>query len=322
MTIGVGFNAHINFGQESTWGTSVARPKSLKIISESMELQDAPEPRKSLGQVTRLGYYKGRKTIAGDVNAEFIYNGLEMFLYNAMGSVSTSSASPNYQHTYRIADPLPAGMSMECEKDAGYFVFEGCMVNTMTFNMTDLEILQAVFSFIGEDQASYSSAAGTASDFFTDDAVKPWTSVGNVFTATLDGAAVTGGIREASITLNNSLSGDRPNLGSRTIQQPVRNSWVEVTGSFTTDFRNESIAEWYTDFVNGTAVAMVFKYQKDANTSIEIDVPVAYYTGETPKVGGPDVVSATLPFIGAYDSTSTALQVVLKNQAANGTSGW
>ena len=315
MGIAVGFNSWITYIEEAAWGTWLTPTKSIKIISEDFRLEDPKQERKSLGSPISPGFYLGRKNVVGSFTAEMLYTGQEAFLYNAFGSVSTSSSSPNYQHTYSIVDPLPPGMSIETEKDSSYFRWEGCMCNTLNLNMTDLELLQGIFNFIGEDQESYSSAAGTATAFPVDDPILPWQDATYNFAATLDGDAVTGGIREANFTLDNKISGDRPNLGARTIQQPVRGGMVGIGGTFTTDFRSESIAEWYTDFVNGTAVAVLLTYSKDANTSFQVSIPAAKYNGVTPPVDNPGVLTASVPFI------APSATIILKNQTVNGQTG-
>lgn len=325
MAIGVGFDATLGYITETTWGTWKAVTKGVKIVSEDLRLVDPPQPRKSLGQPTQLDFYQGRKHIEGTVDMELMYSGMEAFLYNAMGTV-TDAGSPNYTHTYKIVDPLPTGLSLELRQPPAYYRFEGMKINTMTLTMTDLEVLRCVFDFVGEDQYRYTTTAASGStsgiSFPTDDPILPFTDSNYNFAVTVGGAAVTGGIREATVTLNNALAGDRPNLGSRTIQEPVRNDFINVTGQLVTDLRTESIAEFYQDFVAGATAKINLKYNKDANTSLEVNIPAAYYSGETPPTPGPGVLTMTIPFQARYHSGSaTAMEVLLKNQTADGATG-
>jgi len=236
---GHGLNLRFGFGEETTWGTPVARTKFLNVDSESMTSAQEIVVSGALDTagVKTARVAVGNETYSGDVVFEAGYKDWEVLAKHAMGSVATVQTDAGaFTHTVTIADALPTGLTLEIYRDtadfAGVdastaFLFEGTKITQIAYNAVLQSFLRVTCSFVAEDEnRGAKTAAPTLSTadlaVFTQGAV------------TWDGGSLA--VEEFTLTHANSLEGDKRRLGSALIKEPTRSGKIEVTGSFTADF--------------------------------------------------------------------------------------
>lgn len=261
MGVGVGFRGHFGYGEESTYGTAVARSHFTEINSESVQLEEARIESESLYRrgIINTRVSQGAKTVNGDVEFEAGYGGWLKLAKHAFGRVDTStpdptSASTVKRHKFTIQDTLPTGLTVELYRDTGDFVtgpneahlYSGCKISSMSFDCAVDEILKVGVSFIGRDE---NRGAKSTPNFSTER-----------LAVYHQGKLVWGSdelpVENFNVSLNNNLE-YRPKLNSRVTREPLPSGKVEVTGSFTTEFDNEA---QYDDFRNATERALVITF--------------------------------------------------------------
>lgn len=126
-----------------------------------------------------------------------------------------------------------------------------------------------------------------------------------------EGALTVGGtstkVKKASLKGNNSLNVERRFIGN-TKKEPLASGLAEITGSLECEFEDLTA---YAAWLAGTQAALVLTFTlstliptTSVAYSLTITIPKIEYTGETPKVGGPDTVMQARPFRCLYDGTN------------------
>jgi len=321
MAIGLGHKSYIGVGDESVWGTPVARTKFLELVTGGDGLAVKEEKIlvqgvKDIGVRGDIEVQQGAVSVEGSLTLEVPYDGAEKLFKHAFGSVASSQPNPGtdptvWQHIFTIADALPAGMTIEVNRDVTAFVYEGCKVNSMEFSVGGpTELLRIVADLLGEDVATASATSPTFTSvnrFSAPQAVLLWN-------------AVQLNVQQFSIKLDNKLDADRRFIGSRLRSEPLRSGKIEVTGSFMAEF--DSTAQ-YTDFRNGAnrilkvtftgpsigVLTQKYTFLLECNVSQIMDYPVS--------VDDEGRITVEIQFRAFRDATSNELKLTLTNLTAS-----
>jgi len=185
------------------------------------------------------------------------------------------------------------------------FTYAGCKISDWTIAASVGEIAKLDFSVIGmtETTATGLASASYASDWepfvFTEASL----SIGGTSVAT---------VRDVTLSGNNAIE-RRIRLGTATSVQPLEIGLRSYTGTITTDF---DALTHYALFTAGTETALVQTFNNGTDTLVITSN--VQFTGETPEVGGFDLLSQSLPFR-CISSTSdaAAITAVLTNGEAS-----
>ena len=243
----VGVGSFIGFVEQIAYGTRILpATKLLPLLAggDSIEREDA---RIETGGVDSIGFDStrrglGRLNVTGSLEVEVLYEGLELLFKHLFGQVITSQPDPTnapnvYNHTFTIADTLPIGLTIEINRGGTSFFITGANIQSAEINQ-DLDAFMTLnMDIIGQDYDT-----GTAST-----AVIPSKNGFKSPDCTLKWNANSQQVSNWSVTINNNLDDGRIFIGSRNRKQPVRSSRLEVTGSFETEFVDETL---FTDFKN------------------------------------------------------------------------
>lgn len=311
MALGLGFKgAILGFGEESTYGTAVTPTKFIEMNTDGFTVEE-----ERLHSEAVPGIYtdddevtQSAITVSGETEFEMRYEGMELLLKHAMGSVSTAEDPLGvYTHTFTLADDLPTGLTFEVDRDVSAFTVEGGKINTMAFNIEQGGFLKGTIGIAGEDM---STGTATSPTLPTEPLI--------VFT---QGAITYGGssvlVTSANFTLNNNLKVDRRFIGSRMISEPQRSAKIDVTGAITIEF--DAISQ-YTDFRNATSRALVLTFTSTTLITgtdyytMTITFPIIKLTGGVPQIADAGPITLELPFKAyATDSTTREFSIALKN---------
>ena len=91
---------------------------------------------------------------------------------------------------------------------------------------------------------------------------------------------------------------------------------ISITGEITAEFKDLTS---YNRFVNASHAAIVATWEGSAITGtykrkISVSIPVARFDGDTPQVGGPEILDQTLTFKGLYNGTDEPITITVVNE--------
>lgn len=307
MPLASGLASQIGLAEESTYGTFVAPTRYVEFVQESLGLDRARIESKGLRAGRRVlhRWAAGTQRVNGDIVLEAAAAGQAVLWKHMLGSVVTTGSNP-YTHTCSPGDLAGKSLTIQVGKpDIGGVVrshsFLGCKIATAELAAAIDEYVQLTLGIYGahEDTAQ---TLGTAS---YPAALSPW-----VFThGSVTLAAAGFDVKEFSLSIDNGLATDRHFIRSTTPErpkEPLEEKRREITGLLTADFTDLTA---YNRFVNGTEAALVLALNSGASAQLTITMNVRF-DGETPKVGGDELLDQPLPFK-ATSGTSDAAAITV-----------
>ena len=308
MAIRSGLAAQIGIGVESTVGTAATPTRFYEFNDESIAMtieRIESEGLRTGNRVLRSDRFaSGQKAIEGSFSMDMTAGNTAILFKHALGAVATAGS---FVHTCTMSDPFGLGLTIEVGRPGNdgtvrAFTYAGCKINTLDLSVSVGELLSAEFGIIGTTAETIGSV--TAASYGS-----------SLELLHFAGAAITVAgtsypCKDFSLSVNNGLTGDRFVLGSQTAQQPIASSLAEVTGSLTAEFVD---ATAYNRVVNATTAAVVATFTDSASKSITVTVPVARFDGDTPSVGGPDILDQTLNFKGLFNGTDSPVTIAVAN---------
>lgn len=314
MSIPSGLSAQIGFVDESTYGTPVTVTRFYEFLNESLKMEIERIESSALRSGSRMlrsdRWSVGKKTVGGDVTFELANKSFGFLFKHCLGGVATAQpdaggAPTVYKHTFTPGD-YPVSMTGQVGRtDTGGttrpFTYHGLRVTGWELGCSVGEIATLKLTLLGEDEDTGTALATVSYPA----SLSLLTFVQG--TLTIGGSAAD--VKSASIGGNNALDGDRYFLGSQLRKQPLENGMRDCTGTFEAEF--ESLTH-YNRFVAGTEAEIVllfqgatisglFKYECKVTANVRFD-------GETPVVGGTEVVPQTLPYK-VVDNGTTSIKV-------------
>jgi len=158
----------ILIGKESTWGTAVTANKDIGLVTDIDDgLDREVQEHLGMGSVETQQVTTANVDVNGSFTCKFQHGRLLEYIF---GSESEASSSGDYQHTFTVADTLPSFTleSSENETTDTNATFEGCMVDSAEFTITNTEPLMLKVEWKGESvTSSDSSTASTISTLIT-----------------------------------------------------------------------------------------------------------------------------------------------------------
>jgi hypothetical protein len=122
-------------------------------------------------------------------------------------------------------------------------------------------------------------------------------------------------IKDASVKHAVAFDDTRYFLGGGGFQaEPIENGFRSITGTFTAEWLNAGTM--YAAFAGDTALAIELKFtgptvgtSGGAPELLDIIIPNIRLDGESPKVGGPAIVTQGVSFTGLDDETNAQIQI-------------
>jgi hypothetical protein len=304
-----GSDAQIGFKTETTPGTGVVVDKFMPFVSESIKQNIEWLDTKTLGARHTLKATKqGTSGVEGGITTELANTSLATILKHMFGTVVTTGAGP-YTHTYTPGDLTGDSLTVQVGRPSSTsvvhpFTYAGCKIADWEISADTGEIAQLDLNILGMTETT---ATGLAVASF-DATWAPF--VFREATITLAGSGASN-VRSVSIKGENMLT-QRFRLGAATSKEPLQAGRRPYTGTISADF--DALTD-YNRYVNGTQAALVVAFSNGTQT-LTFTMNVAF-VGETPNVGGYDLLEQPLPFR-CLSGTSDALAItaVLVNTEA------
>lgn len=317
MPVGSGLASTLGTAVESTYGTPVVTDRWFQFISESLGRDQTTLQSQGIGgsaarQLRRRGIVSARMG-SGDITMEVATKGFGRWFNQILGGTSTivqQGATTAYLQTHQMGDLL--GKSQTVQKGVPQtdgtmkkFTFHGGKVLTAEFSISVDQILQLA---VGMDFEDVETTTAYAAPTYTTPKLFHF-----MHGALTVGGSAVASVTNASVAVNNNLKTDRFYLGSAGLKkEPLDNDFPEVTGSLSAEFVDQ--ATFYDRYTGDTAAALVLDFEGDVidgayNEQLTITIPEVRFEGETPKVGGPEVVVQNVPFSGHYDGTNAGIKI-------------
>jgi len=303
--------AQVGAVTETVYGTPVVVTKFFDFTGESMmreqERMESASLRAQSRIITTDNWALGAINVAGDVEMELRPKGHGFWWNHAIGGLVTTqpNAGPDptvYKHTFTPND-LPLSFTLQISKPdianvAQPFTYHGCRISEWSLECGVGDFAHMTMSILGEDEDNSTGLA--VASYPTANKALTWVQG----TITVAGGATD--IKSVSLKAANNLADDRYFLGRVLRSQPLENALREVTGTFEVEFNGLTN---YNRFIAGTEAAIVLLFQGltisgiyKFETKITMNVR---FDGETPKVGGPEIVPQNLPFKVVNDGTTS-----------------
>lgn len=309
-----GIWAQIGYGVESTVGTYATPTRFLEMVSESMQLQVDRVESRAIRSATRTlrsnRWVTGRRSISGSVVHEVADRGFGLPLAAAFGGGTWAIATPSggtatRDVTITQGTNYGRGMTVQVGRPdtsgtVNAFSYLGCKVNSAELSSSVDGILSLSMSMVGIDETTGQSLASVS--YPSTQSLLSW--VGGTFN--FGGAALD--VKDFSLSVSHGLT-DRffmRGSGPGTLtKEHIEAAMAEVSGSFTVEF--DSLTQ-YNRYVNGTTGSLAGTWQGGTTESgtyysLIVALPVVRFDGETPNVGGPDILTLNVPFKGLVSGT-------------------
>ena len=314
MALASGLAAQLGLKEETTYGTAVTVDTFGEFVSESIKFDRSRIESAGLRAGRRVlhRWAQGSQRAAGDLELELPNVGvIGWLLKHAFGGVATTGSGP-YVHTFTPGDLAGKGLTVQIGRpDMGgtvrAFTYNGAKVTSWSIAASVDEYVKATFSLYalaeatGTALATASYPAGLAPFVFTG--------------AQLDIAGSGIAVKDITLSGDNTLATDRHRQRASDPEQslePLESNLREYAGSLSADFEDLTA---YTRFTAGTEAALVATFTSGSDTLV-VTTNVRF-DGETPVVGGPDLLEQPLSFkCLSGTSDAAAITAVLTNTDA------
>ena len=316
MAIPSGLSTQLGIIDETVYGTPVAVTRFYEFTNESLKFTQDRIESSALRSGTRLQrsdrWVLGKRSVAGSVEMEMQTKSMGLWFKHALGNCVTAqpSAGPDptvFTHTFTVGD-YPVGLTVQVGRTdvtgvTRAFTYHGCKINEWGITAAVDEIVKCSFGLVGEDE-----------DTITTLATATYPASSALFTF-INGSFTVGGtalpVKSCEISGKNALDEGRYFLGSGLRKEPLENGFREITGKIAPEFSDLTA---YNRFVTGTEAALVMTFEGAIiSTTLKYSMVITAnvrFDGETPTVGGTDVLQNPMNFKVVGDTPASAFTMV------------
>ena len=311
MSIRSGLAGQVGFAAESVYGTPVT-PSRFVEPNAAVALRDtstwAVGGGVAAGRLQRLvkrrrrTAYGAEGTLPIDVTNRHMGQLLQALMGTTVTPVQQGSTTA-YLQEHILADPFGKSLTVQVGvPDLGGtvrpYTMAGAKVLGAEFSCSVGAQLTASFELAGRELIESMPLATAA--YPTDSVPFSWTDLKISVGPDLESLVEVSGIRGMTATIGRPSRTDRNYAGSGgKIAQPVINDFQPITGSLDVDFMDKTV---FADrFHSGDPFALEFAWEgaeiaPGYRERFAIPLSACVLTGETPQLGGPDIVTGQFPF--------------------------
>lgn len=305
MAIAGGLSSQFGIGEEVTPGTAVTPTRFFEFNEESLGLAIERIESKGLrtGRRTQRsgGWAVGHRGVEGDVSIEIQNKGqaiLWKYLLGACTTTTPGGGTLSRSHKCTVGDIDGKSLTLQVGRgDTGGtaqpFTYNGAKIATweLSNEVDGIPMLKLTFDAMDEVTATALASASYPTALF------PMTYTGGVIQV----AGSNFDVKDVSFEGDNGLARERyliraTNPGTK--KQQLESEERVYTGKLTAEFDNLTA---YNRFVNGTEASLKATWtgsiiEGAIPYKLEINCPAVRFDGETPKVGGAEIIDLELPF--------------------------
>ncbi len=318
-------NHQLGFAEETTWATAVTPDRFVEFTSESLERRQQVAVSEGIREGRRIrgaGRRITRNDAGGTVNFEVATSGFGLFFEHLLGAVSTveDEVGVAWTHTFTPGTLTGKGLTLQKGVDTPSgtvepFTYPGAKIVSGVFSIDQDGLLMLALTFDAEQEetaTALATASYTTPTIFTysegslevDDVVKA-----NVRSV-------------GSLSYTNNLQTDRYFLGSSGLKgEPINTPFDDLAGNLDVEFQNTT--DFYDLFAADTAAKLELIFTGDnlpgSSTPAKLAITIAdvRFEGETPKIGGPELVFPSIPFVGVDPTSGDAIEIAYTTSDEN-----
>ena len=317
MAIGSGIGSQLGIAAETTFNTPVTVTRFYEFTSENLNYNK----RVAVGMGLRAGGQLPRSQrrvvttsdATGDIVLDLPTRGLGLLLAQAMGTSPspTTVTTGVYSYTFTLGDVYTRSFTAQ----VGVPQYGGT-VTPKTIGGAKIQGFELGVA-----------VGGIATGKFMVDAVSlttgislataSYSTISNLFNFSQGAITVAGSsvanIKDFTVTVANTLKGDRYNLGSSGLKaEQVINGFRKITGKMTAEFTDTTLLS---AFLADTTTAIVLTFTGATialgqSEKLSITIPAAKFDADTPNVAGPGVIDLSMSFEAYDDGTNQPLTIV------------
>jgi hypothetical protein len=316
MPLRSGLAGQVGWASETTWGLPIVAPtRYLPFVDESVQQNIERLESDSIIAGARImrsaQWTPALRTVDGDLGFEIYDGSIGLLLENMFGSVSSTGTNPATV-TYTPGDLDGKGLTFQIGRPARSgvvvpFTYAGCKVQSWELGMNVGEIATLGITVIGKSETT-GIALGAAT---FDTAIRPMNFVfGSLRVGNSDLC-----VRSVTISGENNLTDDRVCFGQNTIDEPTQMDLREYSSEFEVEFGangSSNDLELYNRYVDGEEAALELTLRNSTSTAALRLFGNLRTDGETPNVGGRDMLTYSLSgkFLGPGTTDAGALTAV------------
>ncbi len=315
MAIKTGVAAQFGIGDQTDYDTAATVDRFYEFNSETLKNDVAVIESRAMGRGRFLRSDR-RKVFSrggmGQVQIPVMNKGMGLILEHCIGQNTVTGGGAAKTHTIIPDAAALQGQAFTAQvgkPDVGGtvrpFTYQGCKVKSWELKA---DIGGELLLIVDLDSKAVTTGTALASASF------PSTAEKFVFT---EGVIALNGttqfVKGFSLKGDNALATDRRGMGN-VKREPLAAGLMRVTGTLNCEFDDLTR---YAAFVAGTVLAtltLTFTLATVIPTtatpfSLTITIDDLVYTGDTPAVGGPEVVQNPTPFEAVYDGTNPTVKI-------------
>ena len=303
----------IGLATEDDYGTAKARSNWRPVISSSLTrtIEKVPRPSLRVGTLgaMRRSNYVSVDSAGGSFSVECTYENVGLLLHHWLGSSSTYTAtgSAPFTHTYKIAEDVPLGLTIENVRGTGTSeVFEGARISSGTLSVASAGMMSFEAEVIAETSAARGSA-GTPS-FGSGD-----TPVLHSHAGVMAWGGSSYDLIDFSVTVNNALS-TRQHLGSAATKKPLRSDFQTVEVSCTVECDDALMAAYLANTESDGTITFT-----SGSQSFKVEFQNAYLSACSDPISDASIVQQSLTFTCQSDGTNEGIEITVINANATAT---
>jgi hypothetical protein len=317
MAIGSGIGSQLGIASETTFNNAVTVTRFYEFTSENLSYNKKVAVGMGLRAGGQLPRSQRRVVTTSDVSGDIVLDlptrGLGLLLSQAMGTSPspTTVTTGVYSYTFTLGDVY--GKSFTAQVGVPQY---GGTVTPKTVGGAKIQNFELAVAAGGIATGKFSVDAASFTTG-TSLATASYSSTGNLFHFAQGAITVAGNsvanIKDFTVTVANTLKGDRYNLGSSGIKaEQIINGFRKITGKMTAEFTDTTLLAAYLADTT-TALVLTFTGATIAGGQTEkltITIPAAKFDADTPNVPGPGVVDLAMSFEAYDDGTNQPLTIV------------
>lgn len=321
----MGAIAHqLGFGIQSVWATAVTPTRFLEFTAEDLERRNTTAASNGIRSNRRYGG-QGRRITRQDAGGTFTtevagsgFGFLFEHLLGTAGAPVVVSAGAVWSHTFSPGSLLGKALTVQkgVQKADGTvqaFTYPRSKIVSADFSIDQDGLLMGTWEI---DSYQEETATGLASASYT---------APQVFTYS-EGVLKVGGVTRAnvrsvgSLKIMNNLMTDRFFLGSTGLKSEQRNVPFDSLGG-TLDVEFQNLTDFYTLFAADTTSVLVLEFTGPVIAAgfpyiLRFTLNDVRFTGESPKISGPELVYQNVPFIGLDPAAGNAIEIFYQTNTA------
>lgn len=329
MAVPGGLSAQVGVAEESTVGTIVTPDRFYEFGSETLKqnierIEWAPL-RAGRRVLPSSSWQPGRKGVEGDLEMAVVNKGMGLLFKHCLGAVATTTpagGTTSREHKCTLGTLDGKGLTVQIGRTGlngttQAFTYAGCKVANFELTSSVGELLMLKLGLDGMSESTATALATAA--YPTGLTPFVWTQ------GVLDIAGSEFEVTSASLQGDNGLRTDRYYMRSSNAaskkEQIEGAQYRDFTGTLETDWDGSLTA--YNRFVNGETGSLTLTFtgaeiETGINYAVEVALGTVRFDGDTPNVGGPELIGQSLPYkvLDASESDGPVVVTVTNDDTA------